>query len=109
MRLETPVIPTSRSLNHDQGAKLAPPEATGHDVVLVIAGGPLRDMLVELVQANGYEVRASTTPLETIELLERLKDRVRCAILSPQIAWAPAVWELIVDEYPDIEPIVLDD
>lgn len=108
MSPETPDVPTSRSFTHDRGARLAPPDATGHDLVLVIAGGALRDMIVELVQANGYEVRASTTPLDTIQLLERLKGQLRCAIISSQVPWAPAVWELLVDEYPDVEPIVLE-
>jgi hypothetical protein len=87
---------------------LAPPEATGHDVVLVIACEPLRNLMVELVQANGYDVRASATPLETIHLLERLRGQLRCAIISSQVSWAPEVWELLVDEYPDVEPIVLE-
>lgn len=88
---------------------LAPQVTSGHDVVLVIAGEPLREMIVGLVQANGYEVCAAATPLETIHLLERLKDQLRCAVISPQLPWAPGLWELLVDEYPDIEPIVLDD
>ena len=107
MRLEPPSVATSRSVPHDQGATL-PPEITGQDVVLVLAGEPLRDMIVELVRANGYEVRASTTPLETIVLLERLKDQLRCAIISSRLPWGSEMWELLVDEYPEVEPIVLE-
>jgi hypothetical protein len=88
---------------------LAPAGVNKHDVVLVLVGEPLRDMIVDLVRANGYEVRASTTPLETIQLLERLKGQLRCAIISSRLPWAPGVWELLVDEYPDVEPIAFDD
>jgi hypothetical protein len=88
---------------------LAPAGVNEHDVVLVLVGEPLRDMIVDLVRANGYEVRASTTPLDTIQLLEHLKDQLRCAIISSQLPWGPGVCELLVDEYPDVEPIVLDD
>lgn len=108
MRLAPPSVPTSRSFTYDRGATL-PPLGVGHDVVLVLAGEPMRDTLVELVRANGYEVRASTTPLETIQLLEHLKGQLRCAIISSQLPWAPGLWELLVDEYPDVEPIVFDD
>jgi CheY-like chemotaxis protein len=84
-------------------------EPSDRDIVLVIAGKPMRDMLAELVRASGFEVRAATTPLETIQILERQNDHLRCAIVSSHVSWAPAVWELLADEYPGIERIALDD
>jgi hypothetical protein len=103
------IAPTSRSFTGDRGARPVPIGSDERDVVLVLAAEPLRGMIAELMRANGYEVRASTTPLETVLVLERLQERLRCAIISSQLPWGAGAWELLVDEYPDVEPVVLED
>lgn len=103
-----PTIAQARKISGDRAARPVVASADDGDIVLVLADEPLRDMLGEAVRAHGYEVQSSATPLETVQLLERLKDRLRCAIISSQLPWAPAVWELLIDEYPDIEPVVVE-
>ncbi|HEU4734733.1 MAG TPA: hypothetical protein VFT22_42875 [Kofleriaceae bacterium] len=103
-----PTTAHARKLHADRATQPAPAGSDESDVVLVLANEPLRNMLGDLVRANGYEVQESTTPLETVQVIERLKHRLRCAIISSQLPWGPGVWELLVDEYPDIEPVVVE-
>jgi hypothetical protein len=104
-----PSITLAPTFSGERGPRPAPGRTDETDVVLVLANEPLRDTLGDLVRARGYEVRASATPLETVQLLELLKDRLRCAIISSQLPWGSGVWELLVDEYPEIEPVLVED
>ncbi|HET7504121.1 MAG TPA: hypothetical protein VFK02_24035 [Kofleriaceae bacterium] len=103
-----PSIAQARNFSGDRVTRPVVADSDDGDVVLVLANEPLRKMLGEVVRAHGYDVQASATPLETVQLLERLKDRLRCAIISSQLPWGPSVCELLIDEYPDIEPVVVD-
>jgi hypothetical protein len=83
------------------------PRRDGHDLVLVLAEEPMRDQLVALVRRSGYHAQACTTPLETVQVLEHKSDRLRCALISPQLAWGHSVGELLDDEYPGIDHVVV--
>jgi len=75
--------------------------------VLVLAEPGLRDELATAVRANGYEVLACQTPLEAIQLLQRYSRGIGYAVLSPAAPQALELRELLADEYPAIQPLVL--
>lgn len=67
----------------------------------------LRAALAELGRANGYKVLACATPLDVIQTLLQLGDRIRHAIISSEPRWGLGLPEFLSDEYPDIERIML--
>ena len=75
--------------------------------VLVLAEPDLRDALALAVRTNGYEVFACQTPLDAIQLLERHSLQIGYAVLSPQTPRALELHDLLVDEYPTIQPMLL--
>ncbi|HEY5928220.1 MAG TPA: hypothetical protein VIV11_41315 [Kofleriaceae bacterium] len=56
---------------------------------------------------NGYEVLACQTPLEAIQLLEQFSRDIGFAVLSPAAPQALDLRELLADEYPAIQRLVL--
>lgn len=80
---------------------------TLHPCVLVLAETPLRDAIATAVRSNGYDVLACTTPLEAIHMLERHGNQIGYAVLSPATPRALELRELLADEYPTIERLVL--
>jgi DNA-binding response OmpR family regulator len=80
---------------------------TSCSCVLVVAEQNLRDALSAAVRMNGYEVLACQTPLEAIQLLERHSSRIGYAVLSPAAPRVLELRELLADEYPAIQPMVL--
>jgi hypothetical protein len=75
--------------------------------VLVLVEEPLRNDIVTAVRTNGYEAHACNTPLDVIQILERHGGRIGYAVLSPGAPRALEIRELIADEYPSIQPLVL--
>ena len=75
--------------------------------VLVVAEEPFRDELASLVRTNGYEALTCRTPLEAIHALERHGGRIGYVVLSPQSPRALELQELLADEYPGVQPMVL--
>jgi hypothetical protein len=75
--------------------------------VLVLVEEPLRAEIVSAVRTNGYEAHACKTPLDVIQILERYGKRIAYAVLSPAAPRALEVRELLADEYPSIQPLVL--
>ena len=80
---------------------------TSCSCVLVVAEQTLRDELAAAVRLNGYEVLSCQTPLEAIQLLERHSSRIGYAVLSPAAPRVLELRELLADEYPAIQPMVL--
>ena len=80
---------------------------TSSSCVLVVAEQTLREELSAAVRLNGYEVLSCQTPLEAIQLLERYSSRIGYAVLSPAAPRVLELRELLADEYPAIQPMVL--
>jgi hypothetical protein len=80
---------------------------TSCSCVLVVAEQTLRDELSAAVRLNGYEVLSCQTPLEAIQLLERHSSRIGYAVLSPAAPRVLELRELLADEYPAIQRMVL--
>ena len=78
-----------------------------HSCVLVLAETPLRHASATAGRSNGYDVLACTPPLEAIHMLERHGDQIGYAVLSPATPRALELRELLADEYPAIERLVL--
>ena len=87
---------------------LARPPRDGRDVMLLVAEDPLCRILLELAHANGYDAFACETPLDTIEMLIEVGNRVACAIVSSSARWADGLGEFLADEYPQIERILVE-
>lgn len=75
--------------------------------VLVVAEPSLREPLARAVRTNGYEVLTCQTPLEAIQLLERHSPSIEYAVLSPATPQALDLRELLAEEYPAIQRLVL--
>jgi len=75
--------------------------------VLVLAEPALRDALATAVRANGYEVLACRTPLEAIQMLELHSRDIGYAVLSRTAPQALELRELLADEYPAIQRVML--
>jgi hypothetical protein len=75
--------------------------------VLVLAEPALRDALATAVRANGYQVLSCQTPLEAIQLLEQYGRGIGYAVLSPASPQALDLRDLLADQYPAIQPMVL--
>ena len=97
----------SRRFPKSGSAWLAALERPGSDVVLVVADEPLGAVIAELYRAYGYEVRMPATPLDLIQTLLRVGDRIGAAVISPDARWADGLRDFMADEYPDIDRIVL--
>lgn len=76
-------------------------------MVMVLADVPSRDRLVALAHSCGYDAWACTTPLEAVHVLERHRPRVRCALIAPDLPWGSGVGELLDDEYPDVDHLMV--
>lgn len=97
----------SRRFPESGSAWLAALERPGRDVALVVADEPLAAVIAELYRAYGYEVRTPATPLDVIQTLLGVGDRIGVAVLSPDARWADGLREFMADEYPEIDRIVL--
>ena len=75
--------------------------------MLLVADEPLSGFLLELAHVNGYDAFACQTPLDAIDTLVQVGDRVACAIVCASVGWADALAEFLADEYPDIERILI--
>ena len=87
---------------------LARPPREGRDVMLLVAEEPLCGLLLELAHANGYDAFACETPLDAIDTLVEIGDRVACAIVSTSARWADGLGEFLADEYPHVERILIE-
>lgn len=85
----------------------ARPPRDGRDVVLLAAEEPLCGLLQELARANGYRAFACETPLDAVDTVVELGDRMACAIVSSSARWADGLAEFLADEYPHVERILI--
>jgi hypothetical protein len=76
-------------------------------IVLVIADVPLTAPITERYRTRGYEVLAPTTPLDVIQRLLAVGDRVSVVVVSVEARWASGLDELISEEFPDIDHVLL--
>lgn len=89
------------------GIELALSPVVGRETALVLAVEPLRSALVASVMARGFAVETCTTPLDAIQILERLGPRIGYALISSVPDGGVALRRLLLDAYPDIKSIVL--
>lgn len=80
----------------------------GRDVMLLVSEEPLTGVLLELAYLNGFDAFACRTPLDVIDTLVELGDRVACAVLSTGATWSTGLPDFIADEYPHIQRVVVD-
>jgi hypothetical protein len=88
-------------------AWLAALERPGRDVALVVADEPLAAVIAELYRTYGYEVCTPATPLDVIQTLLGVGDRIGAAVISPDARWADGLRDFMADEYPEIDRIML--
>lgn len=77
------------------------------DIALVIAEPELAAAVSELYQASGYEVFLPETPLDVFDTLVAVGDQVRVVLISSESRWATGVHELIAEEFPKTERVML--
>lgn len=87
---------------------LARPPRDGRNALLLAAEEPLRGLLLELAYSSGYDAFACETPLDAIDTLVEIGDRIACAIVSSASRWADGLGEFIADEYPHVERILIE-
>jgi hypothetical protein len=80
---------------------------SSHSCVLVVAEPQLRDALALAVRTNGYGVFECQTPLDAIQVLERHSSDIGYAVLSSATPRAFELRELLAEEYPAIQPLLL--
>ena len=80
---------------------------SSHPCVLVVAEPQLCDALALAVRTNGYGVFECRTPLDAIQVLERHSSDIAYAVLSPATPRALELRELLAEEYPAIQPLLL--
>jgi hypothetical protein len=86
---------------------LARPPRNGRDIMLLVAEEPLTSVLLELSRVNGYDAYACETPLDAIDTLVQLGDRVACAFVSAAVRWTDGFGEFLRDQYPHVERILI--
>lgn len=112
MRIESAVFRArprahSRDVVDDGNRWIAALERCGRRIALVIADDPLAAALGELYRAYGYDVIVAETPLDAIQTLVSGGDEVGAVCLSLETTWAGELRELLADEFPEIDRIVL--
>ena len=83
------------------------PGRAKHDIALVIAEPEVGAALGELYQTYGYEVFLPETPLDVIETLVTVGDQVGVVLISSEARWATGLRELIAEEFPKTDRIML--
>ncbi len=86
---------------------LGPVDDRPRKVALLIADEPLRAGLAEVGRANGLEVVACPTPLDAVQRLEGIRERIGFAIITSTPPWGRELRELLAEDYPEIKRIVL--
>jgi hypothetical protein len=81
----------------------------GRDVMVVVAGEPLSGALLELAHVNGLDAFACETPLDVIQTLLDLGQRVACAVVAASVDWGQGLAEFLADEYPHVDRVLLED
>lgn len=78
------------------------------DIMLIVANEPVCGMLLEIAHINGFDAFACETPLDVIDTLIEIGDRVACAIVSSTAPWGAGLGDFLADEYPTIQRVVID-
>ena len=78
------------------------------DIMLIVAEEPVCGMLLELAAINGFDAFACETPLDVIDTLIDVHDRVACAVVSSKTAWGAGLGDFLADEYPAIQRVLID-
>lgn len=108
VRSEIDMIEARQSAELGDIALLGRPPRPGRDVMIVVAEEPLCGALLDIASANGFQVFACETPLDVFATLAELGDRTDCAIVSARIAWGNAMAEVLADEYPAVQRILVE-
>lgn len=77
------------------------------DSVLLVADEPLRDVLLELAIARGYEPYWFCLPLDAIYCLVRNGDRIGHALIESALPWSEELCGLLAEHYPHVRRILL--
>ena len=78
------------------------------DIMLIVADEPVTGMLLELAHINGFDAFACETPLDVIDSLVQIGDRVACAVVSSKTDWGQGLGDFLADEYPAIQRVLID-
>ncbi|MBV8761112.1 MAG: hypothetical protein JO257_27700 [Deltaproteobacteria bacterium] len=82
--------------------------AERRDIMLIVADEPVCGMLLELAHINGFDAFACETPLDVIDTLIEIHDRIACAVVSSQTPWGAGLGDFLADEYPTIQRVLID-
>ncbi len=89
-------------------ASLPELRARGRDVMVIVAGDPLYEVFSELAVANGFDTFACQTPLDAVDTLVQVGDRVACALVSSDTKWGEAFAHFLADEFPHVQRILVE-
>ena len=78
------------------------------DIMLIVADEPVCGMLLEIAAINGFDAFACETPLDVVDTLIEIGDRVACAVVSSSTQWGNGLAEFLADEYPSIQRVLID-
>lgn len=107
MKLKEMIHRMRRPRATDNSERASVPHAPKRSIALVIAEPELAAAVSELYQAYGYEVFLPETPLDVIETFTMLGHQVRMVLISSEARWASGLRELIAEEFPKADRIML--
>jgi hypothetical protein len=84
-----------------------PPPLDGRDALLLVADEPIRGAVWELATRGGYDVFACRSPLDVIDTLVGAGDRLACVVLESTVPWGTGLRELLAEEYPKLDTVIL--
>jgi hypothetical protein len=78
------------------------------DIMLIVAEEPVCGMLLDIAHINGFDAFACETPLDVIDTLIDIADRIACAVVSSKTQWGAGLGDFLADEYPTIQRVLID-
>lgn len=78
------------------------------DIMLIVAEEPVCGVLLEIAHINGLDAFACETPLDVIDTLIEISDRIACAVVSSSTSWGAGLGDFLADEYPTIQRVLID-
>lgn len=107
----TPAFAPEPSPDHsfDDWLATLPTQLREHrDIMLIVAQEPVCGMLLEIAHINGFDAFACETPLDVIDTLIEIGDRVACAVVSSTTEWGAGLADFLADEYPSIQRVLVE-
>ena len=77
--------------------------------MMIVADEPLSDALLELAHVNGLDAFACETPLDVVQTLLDVGDRVACTVVASSVDWGEGLAEFLADEYPEVDRVLLEE